>query len=132
MLHSNLIFCHLHVYTVNIAQFISITVQKEIIFFVVTLPLWFVHHVLYFASHFVSLVFICLIIFRVQIKKGGAYSQLSTLQQTVKYFTRPLLVFLGLKEGPEGGGRIPFPNAILWKIPFPLRIFSKFPLAFQT
>ena len=32
-----------------------------------------------------------------QIKKHQAYSQLSTLQQTVKYFTRPLLVLLGLK-----------------------------------
>ena len=32
-----------------------------------------------------------------QIKKGGAYSQLSTLQQTLKYFTRPLLILLGLK-----------------------------------
>ena len=32
-----------------------------------------------------------------QIKKHQTYSQLSTLQQTVKYFTRPLLVLLGLK-----------------------------------
>ena len=32
-----------------------------------------------------------------QIKKLQAYSQLSTLQQTVKYFTHPLLVLLGLK-----------------------------------
>ena len=52
---------------------------------VLTLPLWFVHHVLYFVSRFVSLVFIRLIIFRMQIKKRRAYSQLSTLQQTVKY-----------------------------------------------
>ena len=97
LLHSNLILSHLHVYTVNIAKFISIAVHKEIILFVVTLPLWFVPQVLYFVSHFVSLVFIFLIIFRVQIKKGGAYSQLSTLQQTLKYFTSPLLVLLGLK-----------------------------------
>ena len=32
-----------------------------------------------------------------RIKKRRAYSQLSTLQQTVKYLTRPLLVLLGLK-----------------------------------
>ena len=52
--------------------------------------------VLYFLSRFVSLVFIRLIILRVQIKKYHAYSQLSKLQQTVKYFTRPLLVLFGL------------------------------------
>ena len=46
---------------------------------------------------FVPLVFIRLIVFRVQTKKRRAYSQLSTLQKTVSYFTRPLLVLLGLK-----------------------------------
>ena len=46
---------------------------------------------------FVSSAFIRLIILRVQIKKRRAYSRLFTLQQTVKYFTRPLLVLLGLK-----------------------------------
>ena len=32
-----------------------------------------------------------------QIKKRGAYCQLSTLQQTDKYFTSSQLVLLGLK-----------------------------------
>ena len=37
-----------------------------------------------------------------------------------------------LKRGVGGGGRrIPFSSAILSKIPFPFRIFSKFPLAVQ-
>ena len=44
----------------NIAQFISTAVHKEIILSVITLPLRFVHHVLYFVSHFVSLALIYL------------------------------------------------------------------------
>ena len=45
---------------------------------------------------FVS-VFTGLIILHVQIKKRRAYSRLSTVQQTIKYFTLVLLLLLGLK-----------------------------------
>ena len=45
---------------VNIGQFISIAVHKEIILSVITLPLRFVYRELYFVSHFVSLPLIYL------------------------------------------------------------------------
>ena len=82
-------------------------------FLVLTLPLWFVPLVLYFVSHFVSLVFIHLIIFRVEIKKHLAFSQLSTLRHArvvdrefsdLRCFMKPLVVslwFCGLLTSPE-------------------------------
>ena len=87
LFHSNLILCHL--YTVNIAKFISIAVHKEIVLFIHK-GSWFLSLKLFFRTFasmicssctlfcftfcFISIYY--LIIFRLQIKKRWAYSQL--------------------------------------------------------
>ena len=59
-----------------------------------TCDLFIMHFLLFHV--FVS-VFTGLKILHVQIKKRRAYSRLSTVQQTIKYFTHLLLLLLGLK-----------------------------------
>ena len=111
LFYSNLILCHY--FTLNTAKFISIAVHKEIVLFihkgtwflwlklnflVVTLPLWFVHHVLYFASRFVSFsIYLFNNFLWVNKKASSIQSTPHTSANHLIFYTSPVSFVMGLK-----------------------------------